>query len=72
MQANNGAIEEKFFLIQVDGPPRKRGSLKRQWMDVVRIDMKKCNLYEDLTQDIDVIGETYFMQPNPNVVGTRY
>ena len=31
--------------------PRKRGRLKRIWMEVVRIDLLKCNLYEDLAQD---------------------
>ena len=50
MQANNGTVKEKFFM-QVDGPPRKRGRRKGTWMEVVRIDMKKCNLSEDLAED---------------------
>ena len=36
--------------IQVDGVPRGRDGPKRPWMEVVKIDLKKYNLYEDLTQ----------------------
>ena len=39
--------EERFF-VQVNGPSRKRARQSRTWMEVVRIDMKKCNLTEDL------------------------
>ena len=37
--------------MQVDGPPRRRGRASRpmrMWMEVVKLDMKKCNLFEDL------------------------
>lgn len=47
---NISAIENKFF-IRVDDIPRKRGTSKRIWMKVVRIDMEKSNLYKDLTVD---------------------
>eukprot|EP00268_Persea_americana_P036751 TRINITY_DN36273_c3_g1_i1.p1 TRINITY_DN36273_c3_g1~~TRINITY_DN36273_c3_g1_i1.p1 ORF type:complete len:111 (-),score=13.36 TRINITY_DN36273_c3_g1_i1:44-376(-) len=50
MQANNIASKEKF-LLQVDGPPRKRGRPKKTRMELVRIYLKKCNLSEDLAQD---------------------
>ena len=32
----------------IDGPPRERGRPKRTWMEVVKIDLKKCDLYKDL------------------------
>ena len=41
----------KSLAMNVDGPPRGRGRPKRTWMEVVKIDMKKCGLYEDLAQD---------------------
>ena len=40
---NNKIVEENFSM-QVDGPLRKRDGPKSTWMEVVRIDMKKCNL----------------------------
>lgn len=46
MQGNNNGGEEKF--LHVDGPSRKRGTLKRIWMEVVKADLQKCNLSEDL------------------------
>ena len=39
MQANNDAIEKFFFPMQVDGLPRKRGGLKRTWIEAVRMDL---------------------------------
>ena len=41
----------KSLTMKVDGPPRGRDRLKRTWMEVVKIDMKKCNLSENLAQD---------------------
>ena len=41
----------KSLAMKVDGPPRGSGRPERTWMDVVTIDMKKCNLSEDLAQD---------------------
>lgn len=45
-------IDEKFvfffFLCQVDSPSWKNGRLKSTWMEVVKIDLEKCNLHEDL------------------------
>ena len=47
--------EEKIFgcqtSMQVDGPPRKRGRPKRMWIEVVRIDNKKCNPSKYLAKD---------------------
>ena len=48
-QANDCVVDERFSM-QVDGSPRKMGGLKRTWREVVRIDMKKSNLSEDLGQ----------------------
>ena len=39
------------FSMQVDGHPRKRDMPKRTWMELVRLDLKKCNLLEELTID---------------------
>lgn len=39
------------FSMQVDWPLKERGRLKRTWMEVMRIDLKKCNLYENSPQD---------------------
>ena len=41
----------KRLVIKVDGPPRGRSGPKRMWMEVVRIDIKKYDLSEDLAQD---------------------
>ena len=41
----------KSFAMKVDGLPSGRSGLKRTWMDVVQIYMKKCNLSEDLAED---------------------
>ena len=37
--------------MKVDGSPKGRGRPKRMWIEVVKIDMKMCNLSEDLAQD---------------------
>ena len=46
---------------------RLRGRPKRTWMEIVKIDLKTCNLSEDLAQDISEIlnGEIEFLQPTP-------
>ena len=41
----------KSLAMIVDGLPRERSKLKRMWMEVVKIDIKKCNLSKILTQD---------------------
>ena len=41
----------KGFSLQVNGPSRERVRLKRTSMEVVRLDLKKCNLSEDLAKD---------------------
>ena len=41
----------KSLAMQVDGLPRGRGKSKRTWMEVVKMDPKKCNLFEYLVKD---------------------
>ena len=36
---------------KVDGQPRGMGRLKRMWMEIIKVDVKNCNLFEDLAQD---------------------
>lgn len=48
------------FSMQVDGSSRKRDRLKKMSMEVARIDMKKCNQFEDLAR-IDWNGKMAFM-----------
>lgn len=51
--------------MQVDGPPRKSGRPKRTWIKVVRLDLKKCNLSEDLAQDrSEWKNRVYVVNPN--------
>ena len=38
--------------MKVDGQPMRRSRRKRTLIDVVKIDMKKCNFFEDLAQNI--------------------
>ena len=45
------ALVRKSLAMQIDGPPRGRGMLKRTWIEVVKIDLKKCNLSENLVHD---------------------
>ena len=60
----------KGFSIEVDGPPRRRGRLKRTSMEVLRIDLRKCNLSEDLAQDrLEWRNKIHVI--DPNIVGTR-
>ena len=42
---------EFFFSVPVDGPSRDRRRLKRIWMEVVMIDLKKCKLSEVFAHD---------------------
>ena len=44
---NATAPIRKSPAMKVDGPPRGRGTSKRTWMEVVNIDIKKCNLFKD-------------------------
>ena len=54
----------------VDGPPREMETLKRIRMNVVKINIKKCNLSENLAQDsLEWRNEIYIA--DPNIVGTR-
>ena len=55
--------------MQVNGPPRGMARPKRMWMEVVKIDLKKCNLSEDLAQNrsewrnrIHIANPTYLGQ----------
>lgn len=42
----------KTFFMYVDGPIRIQGRPKKTWMEVARIDLKMCNVSEDLAQNI--------------------
>ena len=37
-----------FMLVDIEG---NRGRLQRTWIEVVRIDLQKLNLFNDLAQD---------------------
>lgn len=41
-------LVRKSLSIQVSSPPSKRGKQKRTWMEVIRLDLKKCKLSKDL------------------------
>lgn len=64
------ALVRKSLAMKVDGPPRGRDRPKRMWMEVVKIVMKKCNLYEDLTQDRSKWINRIHVADS-NIVGTR-
>ena len=53
--------------MQVGGPPRIRGKLKR-WMEVVRIDLMKCKLSKDLAKD-RLEWKNIIHVADPNIVG---
>ena len=63
-------LVRKSLAMQVDGPSRGRGRVNRMWMRVVKIDLKKCNLSEDLAQDRSEWRNRIHIA-NPNIVGTR-
>ena len=56
--------------VKVDGPLRERGRPKRMWVKVVKTDMKKCNLFENLAYDRSE-WRNRIRVTNPNIVGTR-
>ena len=60
----------KSLAIQVDDPLRGRNRPKRIWMEVVKIDLKKCNLSEDLAQARSEWRNKIHVA-DPNLVGTR-
>ena len=64
------ASVRKSLAMKVNSPPRGRGRPKRSWMDVVKIDIKKCNLFEDLTQD-RTEWRNKICVADPNILGTR-
>ena len=56
--------------MQVDDPTRGSGRLKRKWMEVITIDQKKCNLFEDLALDgLEWTNRIHIV--DPNLVETR-
>ena len=49
----------------------ERGRPKKTWMEVAKIDMKKCNLSDDLAQGrMEWRNKIYVI--DPNIVGTRF
>ena len=63
-------LVRKGLAMQDDGPLRGRGRPKMTWMEVVKIDLKKCNLFEDLTQDSSEWRNRIYVAYH-NIVGTR-
>lgn len=57
--------------MQVDGPPQGRDRPKRMWMEVVTIDLKKCNISEDLVQDRSERRNKIHVAANPIIAGAR-
>ena len=57
--------------MQVNGPPRRWRGPKRMWMEVVTIDLKKCNLSRELAPD-RLEWRNRIHIANPNIVGTRF
>ena len=51
----------KILAMQVDGTPRVSDSPKRTWMEVVKIDLKRCNRSK---------WRNIIHVANPNIVGT--
>ena len=60
----------KSLARKADGPPKGRGRPKRMWMEVVKINTKKCNLSEDLARDRSE-WRNRICVADPNIVGTR-
>ena len=60
----------KSLGMEVDGPPRGRGRQKKTWMEVVKIDMKKCNLSKDLAKDRSNERNKIHIA-EPNIIRTR-
>ena len=64
-------LVRKSLAMKVDGPQRGRGRPRRTWMEVVKIDPKKCNLFEDLAQDrLELRNKIHVF--DPNLVGTGF
>ena len=61
---------KKSLFMQVEGPPRRRGRSKRTCMEVVMIDLKKSNLFEDLAED-RLEWRNIIHVAEPNIVGRR-
>ena len=57
------------FAMQV-GPPRGRDRSKKTLMDVVKIDLKNCNLFEDLVYDRSEWRNIIHVA-DPNIVQAR-
>ena len=61
---------EESFLYASSRPLKKTEWAKRTWMEVVKINLKKYNLSEDLAEDrLEWRNKLYVT--DPNIVGTR-
>ena len=62
--------------MQVDGPQRKWGDRERIWMEVVRIDLKNCDLSEDFPQGFGLRYRLEWQKRihvgDPSMIGTRH
>ena len=63
------ALVRKSLAMKVDGPLRGMSRPRRMLMEVVNIDMRKCNLSEDLTQDR--LEWSNKICVDANIVGTK-
>ena len=63
-------LVRKSLVMQVDGPPKERGRLKRTCMEVVQMDLKNYNLSKDLAQDRSEWRKRIHVA-YPSIVGTR-
>ena len=60
----------KKYVDRVDGPARGRGRSKRTWMEVKKIDLKKCNISNNVAQDRSKWRNNTHVA-DPNIFGTR-
>ena len=78
-------MENQNSCRSIEVQPNKKGRPKRTWMEALRIDLKNCNLFEDLARDMSEwragIHATdpniisffffFFLVKDINIVGTR-
>ena len=58
-------LGRKRFSTLVNAPSRRRARSKRTWKEVVRIDLKKCNLSKDLAKDrVEWQNRIHVVDPN--------
>ena len=56
--------------MKVDGPSKEICMSKRTWLEVVKMDTRKCNLTDNLAQD-KMEWRNIIRVADPNIVGPR-